>query len=239
MTPATALLDATWPAAAFHATGPWILREGHGGGSRVSAATPVGDWTPDDIALIEARAPALGQDPLFMITDGDDALDRELSRRGYGIMDPVHLWSAATAALAAVLPPLSTFAVWPPLAVQRDIWSDGHIGPARLAVMDRVTGPKTALLSRSGDRASGVAFVACHGQDAMLHALHVLPQSRRQGSAANMLRAAANWAQDHGATTLSLAVTEANAAANALYASLNMRIVGHYHYRRKIARERQ
>lgn len=239
MTALTALLDATWPAAVFHEVGPWVLREGRGGGSRVSAATPVADWTPDDIALIEARAPALGQDPLFMITSQDQPLDRELSARGYELLDPVYLWSAATRDLAAALPPLATFSIWPPLAIQRDIWSDGHIGPARLAVMERVTGPKTALLSRSGDRASGVAFVASHVENAMLHALHVLPQARRQGSAANMLRAAANWAQDHGATTLFLAVTQANAAANALYASLNMQIVGNYHYRRKIARERQ
>ena len=31
-----ATIDGTWPAAAYHRLGPWTLREGRGGGSRVS-----------------------------------------------------------------------------------------------------------------------------------------------------------------------------------------------------------
>ncbi|TMV56955.1 GNAT family N-acetyltransferase, partial [Thioclava sp. BHET1] len=34
-----AALDASWPAAALHHAGPWLIREGRGGGKRVSAAT--------------------------------------------------------------------------------------------------------------------------------------------------------------------------------------------------------
>jgi GNAT superfamily N-acetyltransferase len=45
------------------------------------------------------------------------------------------------------------------------------------------------------------------------------------------MRAAARWAEGNGATTLALAVTRANSAANALYASLGMVAAGHYHYR--------
>jgi hypothetical protein len=48
-----------------------------------------------------------------------------------------------------------------------------------------------------------------------------------------MMRAAAVWAQDHGAQTLACAVTSANTGARALYASLNMQNVGYYHYRAK------
>ena len=33
-------LDATWPAAARQTMGPWIIRDGQGGGKRVPAATP-------------------------------------------------------------------------------------------------------------------------------------------------------------------------------------------------------
>ena len=68
---------------------------------------------------------------------------------------------------------------------------------------------------------------------AVLHALEVAPAMRRQGVAHNILRAAGAWAQDHGAETLVLLVTEANAAARALYASLKMDVVGQYHYRMK------
>ena len=46
MTPATlqAAMDATWPAAAMHRAGPWMLRNGAGGGKRVSAATAEAEW---------------------------------------------------------------------------------------------------------------------------------------------------------------------------------------------------
>ena len=62
--------------------------------------------------------------------------------------------AAADADLAAVEPPfLSSFPHWPPLGIARAIWAEGGIVPARLAVMDRVTLPKTAILGRTGDRA--------------------------------------------------------------------------------------
>ena len=80
----------------------------------------------------------------------------------------------------------------------RALWAEGGIGPARLAVMDRVTLPKTAILGRTGDRAAGVAFVAATGDCAMLHALEVddplavrLPgaaESLRQGLASGLAR---------------------------------------------------
>jgi GNAT superfamily N-acetyltransferase len=126
---------------------------------------------------------------------------------------------------------MSAFALWPPLEIMRDLWAEGGIGPARLAIMDRVTGPKAAIMGRIRDRVSGVAFVATDGPRAMLHALHVTPEQRRQGSAVNIMRKAALWARDQGATELFIAVTKHNQAANALYASLGMRIVGNYHYR--------
>lgn len=239
MKPVLPLLDATWPAAAFIRVGPWLLREGQGGGQRVSAATAADVWAEADIPLAEVAQENLGQSALFMVQAGETALDAVLAARGYEIVDPVTIWSAPTTQLAAELPPLATFALWPPLAILHDIWADGHIDARRLAVMDRAAGPKIALLSRAGDRAVGAAFVACHQAQAMLHALHVLPAARRQGAAKNIMRAAANWALDQGATTLSLAVTRANAPANALYASLGMQSVGHYHYRRKPAHERQ
>jgi GNAT superfamily N-acetyltransferase len=119
------------------------------------------------------------------------------------------------------------------LHIAAALWADAVIGPARLAVMQRVTGPKTVVLGRANDRAAGVAFVACHGVHAMLHALEVVPAMRRQGSAQNILRAAAGWARDQGAVSLSLVVTEANTPARTLYAAMGMVEIGRYHYRQK------
>ena len=232
MTATLALIDATWPAAGYAQAGGFTIREGQGGGSRVSAATTDAAFSQTDIAAAEAAQSALGQAPLFMIRDGQEALDRALAMRGYRVKDPVALYAAATASLADPAPdPMSAFTIWPPLEIMRDLWAEGGIGPARLAIMERVTGPKTAIMGRARDRVSGAAFVAVDGARAMLHALHVTAAQRRQGSAVNIMRRAALWAQDHGATELFLAVTKHNLAANALYASLGMRIVGHYHYR--------
>ena len=103
--------------------------------------------------------------------------------------------------------------------------------------MDRAPGPKTALLGRIRDRAAGVGFVAVHGPVAMVHALVVPPEFRRQGVAAWLMRRAGHFATGHGAPRVALAVTRANAGALALYDRLGfvevgrLRAVGHKHGR--------
>ncbi|NUB44647.1 GNAT family N-acetyltransferase [Fertoebacter nigrum] len=229
-----AVLEATWPPAATCRAGPWLIRDGLGGGKRVSAATAAADWQVADIATAEAAQAALGQPALFMIRPGEDALDAALAAQGYRVVDPVLAYAAPVVSLAHPAPdPTAGFAHWPPLGITADIWASCGTDAARLRVMDRATGPKCVILGRHNDRVAGVAFAAIHGATAMLHALEVLPAQRRQGSAHSMLRCAAIWAQDHGATQLSLVVTAANTGARALYASLNMQIVGQYHYRMK------
>jgi len=44
---------------------------------------------------------------------------------------------------------------------------------------------------------------------------------------------AARWAARHDASHISAVCTQANAAANGLYTSLGMALVGQYHYRQK------
>ena len=226
------LMDATWPPAAWHQVGPWTIRDGQGGGSRVSAATATRPVGADKRLQAEQAMQDLGQAPLFMIRPGDDALDAQLAAAGYVIKDPVIAYAAPVAELAGLdLPPKTAFRAWPPLALQAEIWATGGIGPARLAIMDRALGPKTSFLGRLQDQGAGSAFVACNGRQAMLHALEVLPQFRRQGLGRHLLIAAARWAQEQRAETLALVVTLANQGANALYTSLGMGVVGQYHYR--------
>ena len=220
MTDYAAAMEATWPPAASHSAGPWRLRDGAGGGKRVSAASAEGTWTEADIGTI----------PLFILRPQDAALDAALAARGYRLVDPVVIYAAPAASFAPP-PRMTTFPHWPPLQIALDLWAEGHIGPARIAVMQRVASPKVAILSRASDRATGVAFVALHGPVAMLHALEVSPAHRRQGSARTILAAAAHWALENGADTLALVVTVANQPARALYASQGMQVVGQYHYR--------
>lgn len=235
----TELIDATWPAASFSQVGQWTIREGAGGGSRVSAATLTGGAGGGpaspvlDIVAAEAAMASLGQAPLFMVRHGEDSLDASLAARGYEIRNPVTVYEAPVAALAATPPPpMSCIDAWPPLAIMAEIWADGGIGPSRLAVMARVRGPKTALLGRDGDRPAGVLFAAAHAGTAMIHAIEVRPRFRRRGVARNLLRRAACWAEEAGCTRLTLLVTAANPAAP-LYGGLGMEPAAAYHYRFK------
>lgn len=226
------VVDGTWPAARYVKQGPWTLREGQGGGSRVSAASAEGPVTADDIAAAEVAMRAMGQLPLFMIRPGDTALDALLEARGYAVKDPVWAYACPVERLTDIpLPRVTVLQVWEPLAIMREIWADGGIGPARIAVMERAKGPKTGLLARFNDKPGGAAFVAIHDGVAMLHALEILPHQRQQGLGQWMMRAAAHWAAAQGAHTLAVVCTKANDGANALYSGLGMSVVGEYHYR--------
>ena len=81
-------LDATWPAAARQTMGPWIIRDGQGGGKRVQPQHPILNWTPADIQTAEAAMQDLGQTPLFMITDKDRIWIRRSPRRDTILLIP-------------------------------------------------------------------------------------------------------------------------------------------------------
>ena len=224
--------EATWPPAETTVQDGWTIRNGAGGGKRVSAATAEVTGQLPDIAKAEAAMIALGETPLFMLREGEAALDAALAERGYDLIDPVTLYICPTKTLTQnEAPRLTAFTLFPPLQIMEELWAEGGIGPTRLAVMDRAKGPKTAILGRQNDRAAGVAYVAIHENTAILHALEVTKNQRRQGVAVNIMRAAARWADDNGAEWFSVIVTDANTAANALYSSLQMQRVGRYHYR--------
>ncbi len=226
-----AALEATWPPASVREEGPFRLREGLAGGQRVSAATPCGPWSPPDLDAAEVAMRAMGQAPIFRLGEADGALDAELALRGYAVSDPTVLYEAPLGLFDPEPPPMTGFAHWPPLQIVCRIWAEGGVGPARQAVMERVTGPRAAILARTADRPSGAAFVACHNALAMVHAIEVVPELRRRGSASDLVRHAAAWAAAQGASHLTLAVTEANLPARALYARLGMTEAGRYHYR--------
>lgn len=224
------VMEATWPAARTHDIGPFRLREGAGGGKRVSAATAERAWTEADLSAAEA---AMSAEQLFLIRAGDTALDASLAARGYRIVDSVIAYCAPASTLAGALDPLAAFPHWPPLQIARSLWAEGGIGPERIAVMARARGAKAALLARMEDKPVGVAFVALHGSEAMLHALEVGHRFRRKGAGQILLKAAANWAMAQGAARLSLVVTERNVAARTMYARVGMEVVGQYHYRKR------
>jgi len=96
MTPPSAqslydVIDTSWPAAATHHIGPWGIRDGAGGGQRVSAATARRPIRAEELSTAEKAMQQLRQPRLFMIRDGDDDLDALLAAQGYAIKDPVTL----------------------------------------------------------------------------------------------------------------------------------------------------
>lgn len=224
-------LDATWPAAETRHIGQMLLRRGLGGGQRVSAITTRSVPTGPEMTQARAVLQGWGQPMLFRVEDDQADLDQMLDRQGFVVNDPSVI-SAGPIDLPDP-PQLGVMPVWPPLALAEEIWRDTGLAPARRMIMDRVTGPKTALLARLGDRPVGVAFAALDRGRVMLHALAVLPAAQRQGAGRAILLGAARWGHRFGATSLSMVTIRENLPANGLAASLGMQAVGHYHYRQE------
>ena len=226
-------IEATWPPARAWREGPWTFRDGAGGGKRVSAATAEGPVDSGDVARALSAFRAQGAIPLFQVRDGDAGLDPLLDAAGLSLIDPVTLYAAAVAPIAR--PGAVTVASGrAPTDGQRALWLRCGIGPGRIAVMARVPEPSACLSLPEGDHPTGVLFAACDADLAMIHALEVAPDVRRQGLGRHLIRAAAAWATDRGARHLGLVVLSANAPARALYASLGMAAVGQYHYRTEV-----
>lgn len=229
-----AVTEATWPPVSTARVGSWTIRQGGGGGSRVSAATAAAPFSETDLADAEEAMNRLQQPRLFMIRQGDEALDALLAERGYAIKDPVNVYTVSLAELNRdATPDPMNFYSWPPLAAQREIWQQGGIGPARFAVMDRAPNPKTTIMRRIGNIPAGTLFIGVNNGIAMIHAAEVLIAQRRRGVARAMISAAGLWAANAGARQMALLVTQANTGANALYSSMGFRPVGKYHYRIK------
>lgn len=235
MTPDARLLydviEGTWPPARTWSHGAWTLRDGAGGGKRVSAATANGAVGDADIDGAEAAMRAGGQAPLFMIRGDDEALDTLLDARGYARVDEVVMYTLPIAALTdKKMPEVTCFTLWEPLAIMVEIWAAGGIGPERLAVMDRAA-VKTGILTRWNEKPAGVAFAAVHKGVTMVHAVEVLYHQRRLGVAEWMNRAAAFWGAKQGAEHLAVLCVAENTSARALYTKLGFTEAGRYHYR--------
>lgn len=230
------VLDATWPAAETQTEAGWLLRRGAGGGKRVSAASPLATCGTPNVAVATAALARWGQPALFRLSATDQAVDAVLAAEGFAILDPTVIYTAPVEQLTDTRDETARILrITTPLARAAEIWAEGGIGPGRLAVMERVTGPRVCLMARLSDRPVGVAFVAEDGGIAMLHAVEVLESERRLGAGLMLLHGAANWAASIGAVTLALAVTEANAPARALYEKLGMSVATRYHYRHLLA----
>ncbi len=223
-------VDATWSAKRFITHNGWMIREGAGGGQRVSAATLEAPLKDVDILNAEHKMEALGQRSLFMVRDTDTELDVVLEQANYGIVDPVVvLASSVNDLLNHKYTNHETSLSQTPSQNAKTIWADGGIGPDRLAIMARVSEPKAIIQSQN----MGVAFTASHKGIAMVHAVEVSKDHRRKGVANVLMYKAALWAQEQGCDWLAVLTVRENTPACTLYQTLGMTEAAAYHYRFK------
>ncbi|UZD90551.1 GNAT family N-acetyltransferase [Cognatishimia activa] len=226
--------EATWPCASASEAGGFVIRDGQGGGKRVSAATLAGALKDADIGVAELAMASLDQSPLFQVREGEDTLDAILADNGYDIIDPVNVYAAHVDVLATERPPRTVaIPAWEPLQIMKEMWAAGGIGPKRIDVMHRAKGPKTGFVSRWQDKPAGTSYAAIHEGISMMHALEIKAEQRRNGLARWAMRRLAYWTMENGGETVSVICTQENEAANGLYQSLGMTKIGTYHYRIK------
>lgn len=227
-------VDQTWAPAERIKLGPWVIRRGDGGGQRVSAASLDGSFSGANVDEAEAAMATLGQRPLFMVRAQDTSLDATLGERDYEIVDPVLYFIGKSREIRRSDPQsLAAIQCDEPLEIMKEIWETGGINEKRISVMKRTPDPKTYILGRYDNQAIGCAFVACHREIAMLHALEVSKTVRRSGVARNILGKSAAWADDNGAEYFAAVTLGENLPAQKLFTSFDMQVVDSYHYRRK------
>ena len=71
------------------------------------------------------------------------------------------------------IPPVTAFSIFPPLAIQKELWTANGIDASKIAIMDRVQTPKTTIFARINAKPAASAFVAVVNKIAMVHALIV------------------------------------------------------------------
>ncbi|MCH2076318.1 MAG: GNAT family N-acetyltransferase [Rhodobacteraceae bacterium] len=223
---------ATWPGEAAIPGGAFDLRRSSDDSRRSRAATSNRTATDAEIAEAADTMQSWGQPAMFWVPGDAPAFEAQLDGLGYAGHDSSYYYGAPVGPMAERVPPrIATFEIWEPLAIMADIFTATGTSLSRQEVMARAQCPKTAILGRVGDDPAGVTYVGAHEGIAMVHAVGVLPQHRRQGLAAHMMAQAAIWAERNGCAWVGLAVGAENHGARALYASLGMAPVGSYQYR--------
>lgn len=226
--------DLCWPPIRKKTIGPWVIREGGGGGSRVSSTISAGDYSKEDVSLAEREMQMLGQSNIFQIRNSDEDLDILLRKKGYSLVDETVIYKCKIGEISCLnVPPVTTFNVWPPLSIMESIWDKGGINDARLSVMRRCNVRKTAILGRIENKAAGCAFVSHSEGVSIIQSVFVLPQYRRKGLARYIITEAAKWGVEEDTSYLALMVSKYNKEARNLYDGLGMKRIDSYHYRVK------
>ncbi|WP_036330994.1 GNAT family N-acetyltransferase [Microbispora sp. ATCC PTA-5024] len=240
------LVGEAWPAPGRVEAGGWVYRHAGGVTKRANSVLPLG--TPGDLgrAVDEAEEfyASLGLPCVFSIGPrAPEGLDGELERRGYGLVDPTLVMTVpipeSTGGGAGTrmkdAPDERWLRVWWSVEGGRHPETDGV--PARDWAARILTGVSAGYALLPGDRGDAVGRAVPQGEWLGVYCMAVEPPARRTGLGAAVLRALLDWGRERGAARAYLLVTEANAAARALYERAGFAVAGRYHYR--VARVRR
>ncbi|WBC17877.1 GNAT family N-acetyltransferase [Micromonospora sp. WMMA1998] len=236
--------DEAWPAPVRGRLGDWRLRSAAGWTGRANSALPIGDPDRPLPAALDAvqrwyadrGQPALVNTPLPLAAP----VGAELDARGWTARPPVLVQTVPLATLTApdadVTPERRVTLADAPaddwLAVAADR-KGGLPAEARhvLTAVDRVRFAELRVAGRL--LAVGRGTVTGEGRWFGVSLLEVLPEARRQGFAAAVVRALAGWAAAEGASRAFLQVEQRNVGAVALYRRLGF--TTHHTYLTRVA----
>lgn len=225
-----------WPALETAAIDGWLWRYTGGGSQRANSVSPL-DFTGTDpeaaIDEAERRYRTRGNAPMFQVCDvsAPSDLERRLDARGYRVQEPCTTLAKEirSTELAADIE-IASSASDPWLGVYLAGISESRraLAPKILA---GVPAPRAFFLWRQdGAPVSAALGVVAHGV-VVAECVATLAAFRRRGGSSRIMAALEAWGAREGATIAALQAVTANAPAQALYAKLDYRPVGGYHYR--------
>ncbi|MGV9764106.1 GNAT family N-acetyltransferase [Micromonospora tulbaghiae] len=248
--------DEAWPAPVRGRLGDWRLRWADGWTGRANSALPVGDPDRPLPAALDAvqrwyaerGGPALVNTPLPLAAP----VGAELDARGWTSRPPVLVQTvplrtlttppAAAALPAAASPPAAASADPPPVTLAdgpADDWlaiAAGRKGGLPDAARQVLTGTprvRFAELREDGRLLAVGRGTVTGGRWLGVSLLETVPQARRRGLAAAVVRALAGWGAAEGATHAFLQVEQSNTGAVALYRGLGF--TTHHTYLTRVA----
>ncbi|MDO3684326.1 GNAT family N-acetyltransferase [Micromonospora sp. C28ISP2-4] len=239
--------DEAWPAPVRGRLGDWRLRWADGWTGRANSALPVGDPDRPLPAALDAvqrwyadrGGPALVNTPLPLAAP----VGAELDARGWTSRPPVLVQTVplrtltappAAAPLSATAPPVTLADApaddWLAIAAGRK----GGLPDAARQVLTGTPRVRFAELREDGRLlAVGRGTVTGGGRWLGVSLLETVPQARRRGLAAAVVRALAGWGAAEGTTHAFLQVEQSNTGAVALYRGLGF--TTHHTYLTRVA----
>jgi GNAT superfamily N-acetyltransferase len=239
----------SWPAASVIRDRGVLLRvtggDSHRANSAALFACDEGLAAGEIVEIVERFYGARAMSPLFQIGPTAPAgIDEALAARGYGVIAPVWVQTAAVkdvgAAAAAAVAGVPRSNVETSVDAQPSVdWIDIEVSRGRYADIARTfldalagLGPRAAYATARLDGVGAAACLVVHDEDVVvLAAMRTLAEARRRGAARALVHAAVRWAAERGARTAYLQVERDNEAALALYASYGFSTLYGYHYR--------